>query len=196
MIPAPPANISIVCKGDVPHRWLCYLVTGPNAGIPRSGIHTFFHFHAEFLYTMKILMGIGNELRRDDGVGMYVARKFREEGWQTLECATVPENFTGIVRRARPELLLIVDAADMGLEPGVVRIIPPEKIRDVGIGTHQISIEHLIRFLQDDAGKIVFIGIQPADTGDGEGISAGVLAGAEWLMQAVRDSAILKIPCY
>ena len=68
--------------------------------------------------TTNILLGIGNPLNGDDGVGIYVAEQFRKEGWIPLACGTAPENFTGIIRKTRPSCLVLVDAAAMGIFPG------------------------------------------------------------------------------
>ncbi|MDG6256364.1 MAG: hydrogenase 3 maturation endopeptidase HyCI [Methanomicrobiaceae archaeon] len=145
---------------------------------------------------MNMLLGIGNTLRRDDGIGCLVARRFSHAGWKAVECGTAPENFTAVVRRDRPDLLVLVDAADMGLAPGDLRRIPPEKIQDVGIGTHQLPLSHLIAFLAPDAGEIVFVGIQPESVADGEAISSTVMKGAERLMAAIRQGELDRIPLY
>ncbi|HDR72568.1 MAG TPA: hydrogenase 3 maturation endopeptidase HyCI [Methanoculleus sp.] len=145
---------------------------------------------------MNMLLGIGNTLRRDDGIGCFVARRFANAGWKTVECGTAPENFTAVVRRERPDMLVLVDAADMGLLPGDVRRIPPEKIEDVGIGTHQLPLSHFIAFLAPDAGEIVFVGVQPKSVADGEAISSEVLEGAERLMAHIRENTLDRIPVY
>lgn len=44
----------------------------------------------------NILLGIGNPLSGDDGVGIYVAEQFKKEGWISISCGTAPENFTGV----------------------------------------------------------------------------------------------------
>ena len=35
---------------------------------------------------MNLLVGIGNVIRLDDGLGPYMAQHFNAEGWQTLDC--------------------------------------------------------------------------------------------------------------
>ncbi len=145
---------------------------------------------------MNMLLGIGNTLRSDDGIGCLVARRFTHPGWQTFDCGTAPENFTAVVRREHPEMLVLIDAADMGLAPGELRRIPPEKIQDVGIGTHQLPLSHLIAYLAPDAGAIVFVGIQPQSVADGEAISGEVIEGAERLMAHIRDNTLDRIPLY
>lgn len=147
-------------------------------------------------YAMNLLLGIGNTLRCDDGIGCLVARQFTHPVWKTLECGTAPENFTAVVRRESPDILVLVDAADMGLAPGDIRRIPPEKIEDVGIGTHQLPLSHLIAYLAPDVRKIIFVGIQPKTVADGEAISGEVIEAAERLMAHIRDDTLDRIPLY
>ena len=67
---------------------------------------------------VRMLLGIGNPLHGDDGVGNYVASRFRARGWNSIDCGTMPENFTAVVRRHHPEILVLVDATDLGLPLG------------------------------------------------------------------------------
>ena len=142
---------------------------------------------------VRMLLGIGNTLRRDDGVGNYIASRFRARGWLVLDCGTMPENFSGVVRRHRPELLVLVDAADIGLAPGGFRIIAPDRIGDVSIGTHNLPLSHVIGFLSESAGQILFIGIQPGEMGDGEGITPAVREGADLLIDLLKSNRIDEI---
>jgi hydrogenase 3 maturation protease len=142
----------------------------------------------------NFLLGIGNEDNGDDGAGMLVAGQFRMEGWTSLSCGTAPENFTGLIRKARPDLLVLVDAAAMGISPGEFRIIPRNRIADVGIGTHQIPLSMLIDFLSDAAGRIVLIGIQPGRVAPGEGITEPVRKGAARLADEIGAGRIDRIP--
>jgi hydrogenase 3 maturation protease len=142
----------------------------------------------------NILLGIGNPLNGDDGAGTYVAGQFRKEGWVPISCGTAPENFTGIIRRARPDCLVLVDAAAMGLSPGESRVIPHHRIADVSMGTHQLPLSILIDFLSDAAGRIVLIGIQPERVAAGEEISPRVREGADRLVDALASGRIDRIP--
>ena len=119
----------------------------------------------------NILMGIGNELKGDDGIGNLIARQFSHPDWLSLPCETVPENFTAVVKRERPDVLVIVDAADMGIGPGELRIIPHDRLDSDVMGTHGIPLMHLFSYLDKHAGEIIFIGIQPGELRFGEEIS-------------------------
>lgn len=144
----------------------------------------------------NLLLGIGNTLRRDDGVGSYVAASFNRPGWKTADCGTAPENFSGMVREEHPDILVLVDAADMGLDPGAFSIIPKERIRDVGLGTHQLSLDIFIDFLGDAAGRILLVGIQPEIVETGEGLSPAVREGADTLIRILEKGDITKIGIY
>ncbi|MCX6691928.1 MAG: hydrogenase maturation peptidase HycI [Methanoregula sp.] len=142
----------------------------------------------------NILLGIGNPLNGDDGVGIYVSEQFRKAGWISLACGTAPENFTGIVRKTRPSCLVLVDSADMGRSTGEYRIIPRSRIADVSMGTHQLPLSLLIDFLSDTAGRILLIGIQPERAGTGEEISLPVREGADRLLQVLSSGELDRIP--
>jgi hydrogenase 3 maturation protease len=142
----------------------------------------------------NILLGIGNPQNGDDGAGIVVASRFKKEGWVSLSCGTAPENFTGVIRKTRPDCLVLVDAAAMGLSPGEFRIIPRHKIADVSIGTHQLSLSLLIDFLSDTAGRIVLIGIQPDRVVSGEEISPQVREGAERMVHVLSSGELDRIP--
>ena len=146
------------------------------------------------IMTPNILLGIGNPLNGDDGVGIYVAERFRKDNWIPLACGTAPENFTGIIRKIRPACLVLVDAAAMGISPGEFRIIPRDKIEDVSIGTHQLPLSLLIDFLSDTASRIILIGIQPERAGTGEEISLPVRRGADRLISVLSSGELDRIP--
>jgi hydrogenase 3 maturation protease len=145
---------------------------------------------------MNVLLGIGNSLLGDDGAGNYIASRFRQPGWTVYDCGTVPENFTSPVRKAHPEILLLVDAAEMGLPAGEFRVVPPDRIADVSIGTHSLPLTHLIDYLSPDAGQIIFVGIQPASMEMGQGLTPAVRDGAERFMERVRTGSLSEIPEY
>ena len=122
-----------------------------------------------------LVLGVGNSMKGDDGVGPRVAGRLsavreasagRLEGdgpvrVAALDCGVTPENYTSVVRRLRPALLLIVDAADMGLAAGECRIIPAERVGALGLSTHSMPLSLFMTYVSDLASRIVLIGVQP-----------------------------------
>jgi len=145
---------------------------------------------------VQVLLGIGNDLLGDDGVGPYIARNVTNSHWKTFDGGSVPENFIRPLRNLAPDLLVLVDAVDMGMEPGIVRIIPPDAIRDHGFGSHQMSLEHLIGLLQSFCSKVVLIGIQPMCLDLDTPLTSPVVEAAESILTMLESGEIAGIPEY
>jgi hydrogenase 3 maturation protease len=110
---------------------------------------------------MNLLLGIGNDLLADDGIGCLIADRFSRPGWLSYIAGTVPENFSRQIREIHPDLLVLVDAAQMNLPPGSIRIIPQDRVADAGIGTHQLPLDALCDVVSPWCKEIIIIGIQP-----------------------------------
>ena len=110
-------------------------------------------------------MCIGNRDGGDDAVGPYIADtlKGKNVDFDVIDCGVAPENFTSVVKRLKPKKLIIIDAVEMGVDPGEIRIISKEKIGVMHISTHGIPLSVLIDYLEKNVKKIVLIGIQPKE---------------------------------
>ncbi len=62
----------------------------------------------------KILfVGIGNLLKMDDGVGVYISRKIRNKGnISSLTVETSIENYIGKINSLNPDILVLIDCVD------------------------------------------------------------------------------------
>lgn len=115
-----------------------------------------------------IVLGVGNELKCDDGVGPYIINKLKEENIEDkkkllfIDAKTVPENFTGKIRKEKPTHLIIVDACLMDEEPGAMKIVNKYDFASIGISTHSMSLSFFVRYLEKDTEfRIIFVGIEP-----------------------------------
>lgn len=135
-------------------------------------------------------MCIGNIDGGDDGVGPYIADKLEEE-FTVLDCGVVPENYTSVVKKYNPKNLLIIDAVDMGLGAGEIRIIPKEKIGVMHISTHGIPLSVLIGYLEKYVENIILIGIQPKSI---SGILTDIVKkSADELVDKIRKNQLKQI---
>jgi hydrogenase 3 maturation protease len=110
-----------------------------------------------------LLLCIGNRHGGDDAIGPYIFDKIQQEKTSMLaiDCGTTPENYTSIIKHHQPDTLLLIDAVDMGLSPGEIRIIPYEKLGHMTISTHGIPLAVLIQYLEREVHHVLLIGIQP-----------------------------------
>ncbi len=82
----------------------------------------------------RVVVGVGNPLRRDDGAGVWVARQLAgAPGWVTIPAGLALENVIGKIEKLPPKLVVVVDAAELGLPPGEFRRLPWEW-RGGGVG--------------------------------------------------------------
>lgn len=137
----------------------------------------------------NILMGVGNILRGDDGIGSILAKTFKDNDWLSLDCGVVPENYTSIVKKNRPALLVILDVVEMDLKPGELRIISPEKISILHLTTHSMPLSFLISYLKDYAEKIIFIGIQPKNIDFSNSISPELSKSLKKIIKILKNKS-------
>ncbi len=129
-----------------------------------------------------VVIGVGNELLRDEGVGMVVARAL--QGEKLPPNVRVVEGGVGgldlLFEMEGAERAIIVDAADMGLEPGSIRVLSPEQLELEGVGPiaslHQISLNDVLELgrLTGMEAEVIIVGIQPAEIAPGTGLTVQV----------------------
>lgn len=168
--------------------------------------------HSDASKGMKeVILGMGNRLRGDDGIGIYIVEridKYLEEVKRGAEqakfmgarrkiiainCGTTPENYTSIVRKHNPGRLILVDAAEMGLSPGSYRIIPPEKLGVMHVSTHSMSLSFLISYVSDFCKDIVLVGFQPERMELGTDLSSIVQKSGERVANLIIEERLSEI---
>lgn len=130
----------------------------------------------------KLLVGVGNVLRRDDGVGVYVARvlaslplsadvEVYDAGTLGLDLASILEH------RAR---VVIVDAIEAAGEPGAVFRLEPQELRPYARSEISLHDVHLLdaldetQLLGNAPREVVVLAVQVADVSAGIGLSPAV----------------------
>jgi hydrogenase 3 maturation protease len=157
-----------------------------------------------------IVLGIGNRLGGDDAAGTCVvdilnpALRTLSAGQHktkallpteimAIDVGTAPESYTSVIRRHRPGLLILIDAADMGLPPGVIRAITPERISILSFSTHNIPLSTFISYVEEFCGEILIVGVQPEQTGMGDGLSKAVRKSVKKLAETILEGRTAEI---
>lgn len=137
----------------------------------------------------NLMLAVGNSMMGDDGAGPMLFDLMQEtpiDGWVAINGGSSPESVSHQVRALKPERLLIVDAADIGLAPGEIRVIDPDDIAEMFImSTHNLPLNFLIDQLKEDVGEIIFLGIQPDLVGFYMPMNDKVVAAVEQVYQAL-----------
>lgn len=126
------------------------------------------------------ILGVGNELNGDDAAGVCVVRELSARlpatpGVLLIDGGTAPENYTGPLRRFRPDLVLEVDAAEQNEVPGTTAWLDWRDADGLSASTHTLPPSVLAKYLVAELGcQVALLGIQPANLEMGQPLSPDV----------------------
>lgn len=133
---------------------------------------------------MQILFaGIGNLLKTDDGVGVYISKRIKNKGRVTsLSVEVSIENYIGKINSLNPDILVLIDCADLKSTAGTFKLLSLSQIQDMTFNTHNISLKQLSEFFRM---PVYVLAIQPEKIDFGEDLS--------YLIKNVGDRIINQI---
>jgi len=116
-----------------------------------------------------VILGIGNDLMADDGAGSRIADELRTfllpqktaKALTIINASTAPENYTGVIRRQSPDLILMIDSVDAGKQAGAVTFRDPKKMRSPMPSSHALPLSSLAEYLESTTrARVIGLGIQ------------------------------------
>ena len=140
-----------------------------------------------------VVIGLGNEHRRDDGVGPAVAAEVaarRPPGVRVLTCAVEPTSILDAWDGA--DLAVVVDAAaGPDAVPGRIRRCAIDEVIDPGVlSSHDLNLvqtHELARVLDRAPRRVVVVTVDVTDTGPGAGLSSAVARAVPEAVAMVLD---------
>jgi hydrogenase 3 maturation protease len=142
------------------------------------------------------ILGIGQELNGDDGIGPAVIRALRpqlasQESILLIEAGPAPENFTGLLRRFAPRSVILVDAAQMNRPPGALCWLEAREATGFSASSHTLPLSVLADYLEGELGcQVEVLAIQVKDTRLGAGLSPEVQAAIAPAVQQLLERAV------
>jgi hydrogenase 3 maturation protease len=131
-----------------------------------------------------LFVGIGNILKRDDGVGVLISRSILDnENILSLTVEVSIENYIGKINSINPDMLILIDCVDMNSAPGTYKLLTLDHVWDTTYNTHNISLKRLSEFFYM---PIYILGIQPKKVDFGETLSYIVLKSANKIIQIIN----------
>jgi len=136
-----------------------------------------------------LVLGVGNRLMGDDGIGLYVVEKLMQENKDENVRYIIGETdmYFCLEQIKESEKLIIVDALDAGENPGdinIMRLDYSDKNINTGLSHHNLHLIDLIRLYNIKTKKIL-IGIRPFDISFKAGLSNILLNKLEHITKAV-----------
>ena len=127
------------------------------------------------------VVGIGNPLRRDDGIGIILVEKLREMKLPNIDCIDAGSGGVHLLPfLSKYKRIILVDAVHFNAEPGDTKVFTLQDLKTSNmnpLSVHMldtIQIIELYRELQDKELDIIVFGIQPYDTSHGTTLSSTV----------------------
>jgi hydrogenase 3 maturation protease len=140
----------------------------------------------------KLILTVGNPMMGDDAAGSLLAQRIKRaplDAWDVLDGGSAPENVLYSIREMAPEQVLVIDAADMDLVPGEIRLISAEKLEDPFLmTTHTLPLSYLVESLREFVPQVDLMGIQPQVVAFGYPVSDEVKQAVERVYEDLKQS--------
>jgi len=146
----------------------------------------------ELLSAKTCLVGIGNNLRGDDGFGPYFIRMLREKALLPKESLIivedVPENYAFPISRMDVDSVVFVDAVILEAPPGTVVLGLLEELEGSCqiASTHKLSLRMTSRIIEETGKKAYLLGIVPETMEFGRDLSPIVRQATDELVLLVE----------
>ena len=132
-----------------------------------------------------LFIGVGNVLKRDDGVGVMISKQIIERpGIRALTVEVSIENYIGKINSLEPGEIVIVDCMELGSTPGTYRLLALEDVEDITFNTHNISLGRLGDFFKYPT---YVLGIQPKSVEFGDHLSPPVQDSAKRIVRLINQ---------
>jgi len=140
------------------------------------------------------VVGMGQTLRGDDAVGPTVAGELERslmesESVLILDTGPMPENFTGMIRSFGPDLVLLVDAAEMGEIGGKIHLLDYRDCTGLSASTHTLPPSVIADYMIQEMGcEVALLGVQPLQTDIGAPLSDPVRSAADQAVAGIVET--------
>ena len=144
---------------------------------------------SELRGSKTVLVGIGNTLKGDDGIGPLLCRELTGKICaELINTGTVPENYIQPIIRKKPQSLVIIDAVEFSASAGTIKIFKPDQLASVAHSTHSLSPHLFIDMIRKSIEvDVYFIGVQPAQVGFGQSVCTEVAGAIQKLADILCD---------
>ena len=129
-----------------------------------------------------LIIGIGNEFRRDDGVGVAIAREVAKLEFPDVRVMEASGEGASLMEAWKEyRVAILIDAASSDHKPGTIHRFEPktETVPEnfFHYSTHQFSVAEAIELakaLKTETPEMILYGVDGGDFGNGEGLSEAV----------------------
>jgi hydrogenase maturation protease len=137
------------------------------------------------------LVGVGNTLLGDDGLGVRLAEAVqRRAAVPVVMAGTAPENCLQALLSGEFQTVLFLDAVELPGEPGSAVLLASDQMKNryPQISTHKFSLGTLASLLESQTGaKVWLLGVKPASLQPSERLTEAVAKSLEILNEVLCE---------
>ncbi len=138
------------------------------------------------------VVGMGNLLMSDDGVGVHVLNKLREkppEGVELIDAGTAVLHTADCLRGV--DHVVVVDAFKAGQKPGTIYLMSGDDVleNDYSLSVHSLGLKTALRFLAEGDESIdwTVVGVEPETLEQGMQLSQAVRESVSGAVRTVEN---------
>lgn len=132
-----------------------------------------------------LFVGIGNILRSDDGIGVYIVNRMDlNQNISKLIVEVSLENYISTINKISPDILVLVDCIDFNEKPGYFCLLPVSDITEKVIHSHHITFARITDFFRM---PVFVLGIQPENLKVGEELTDSVKEAGDRLLSCLSS---------
>jgi len=141
-----------------------------------------------------LIIGIGNLLLKDEGVGIHVVQELRKQplppGVEVCDGGVAGFGLLDLWGKAGK--VVLIDAADMQMEPGAVARFTPDDVRllagELKLSAHNVGLPEVLalaKALDQCPAEVVIVAVQPKEISWGMDLTPEVQAAIPLILETV-----------
>lgn len=141
-----------------------------------------------------LILGVGNLLRRDDGVGIKAIELLRHEKLSGVVIQDGGTDGLGLIDIIKPySRAIIIDAVDMRAHPGTVKLFSSHdakiNIKNDALSTHGFGLAEVLGLMEQlgFTTAVEIVGVQMQDISFGEELTDVVAAKLPYIVELVKS---------
>jgi hydrogenase maturation protease len=145
-----------------------------------------------------IVVGLGNVLMRDEGIGVYVVERLQKQAKKYPNVEFIDAGTGGMAVLhliANRKKVIIVDCALMGQTPGTIRKFTPDDVESLKKVSHFslhdvdiLKVLELSKQMGECPEEVIIFGIEPAKVEEGDMLSPELAARIEKYVETISRS--------
>lgn len=140
-----------------------------------------------------VFVTLGGGRSGDDGVGLEIQTELSKKPDMTvIHAGLYLHNILGVIARENPDTIVLLDAADLGEQPGHIRILDLDDIIDRGGSSHGIPLSLLMKQLAKMTGAhVILVGIQFSSVRPDAGLSPSARDAVKTVVAGIEEALFM-----